>query len=88
MIVAMDVLGYIRRPGKRREVHDQLVSSLRRGDLLFAGDFRELFDDSWMARRLRFGGRWAIEELAAHPGLETIKKASTATHEFALLRKL
>jgi len=87
LIVAMDVLGYIRRPGKARKVHDRLVAALRSGDLILACDFRESFDDSWLARRLHFG-RWAIEQLKTHPDLETIKQVSTSTHEFAVLRKL
>ena len=56
-------------------MNDKLVSSLRRGDLLFADDFRqaELFEDSWLAKRLRLGGKCVIEELAAHPDLETVE---------------
>ncbi len=88
LIVAMDVLGYIRRPGKLRAAFDRLVSSMRAGDILFAGDFRESFDESWLAKRLHFGGRWAIEELARYPGLQRLQRTSTPTHEFVVLRKL
>jgi predicted TPR repeat methyltransferase len=90
LIVIMDVLGYIRRPGRLRKVNDKLVSSMRRGDLLFACEFREadLYEDSWLAKRLRLGGECIIQELAAHPGLETVKAANTESHVFALLRKL
>lgn len=90
MIVTMDVLGYIRRLGKLRKVNHKLVSNLRSGDWLFAGDFRqgELFEGSWIAKRLRLGGKCVIEELATHPGLETVKTSSTESHVFAVLRKL
>jgi hypothetical protein len=85
----MDVLTCIRRPGRLRRAYDKLISGMRPGGLLLAGDFRydRRLESSWWRKRLLHGGKWVIEALAAHPGLVTVKKASTETHVFALLRK-
>lgn len=89
LIVAMDVLTCIRRPARLRMAYAKLVSGMRPGGLLLAGDFRydRRFESSWWRKRLLHGGKWVIEALAAHPGLTTVKKAATETHVFALLRK-
>ena len=92
LIVIMDVLYCIRRPGKLRKVIDKLVNALRTGDLLLAGDFhqeRELrsLEESPLGRHLLFGGKWIIEAFSAHPALQTLKTGSTDLHVFALLRK-
>jgi SAM-dependent methyltransferase len=89
LIVAMDVLTCIRRPGRLRMAYDKLISGMRPGGLLLAGDFRydRRFESSWWRKRLLHGGKWVIEALAAHPSLLTVKKAGTETHVFALLRK-
>ena len=92
LIVVMDVLSYIRRPGRLRKAIDKLVTALRSGDLLLAGDYHQRHElrqveESRLGRRLLFGGKWAIATLSAHPALETVKIASTDSHVFALLRK-
>jgi SAM-dependent methyltransferase len=89
LIVAMDVLTCIRRPGRLRIAYDKLVSGMLPGGLLLAGDFRfdRDFENSWWRKRFLHGGKWVIEALAAHPALTTMKKAATDTHVFALLRK-
>ena len=89
VIVVMDVLSTIRRPGRLRKVIEKLVAGLRSGDLLLVGDYREgkLLEDSWLGKRLLFGGKWVVQEVATHPALATVEKASTETHVFALLRR-
>ena len=92
LIVVMDVLYCVRRPGKLRKVIDKLVNALRTGDLLLAGDFhqeRELrsLEESPLGRHLSFGGKWIIAAFSAHPALQTLKTGSTDLHVFALLRK-
>jgi SAM-dependent methyltransferase len=92
LIVVMDVLSRIRRPARLRKAIDKLVSALRSGDLLFAGDYRERpelrsLEESRLGQHLLFGGKWVIAALSAHTALETLKTASTDSHVFALLRK-
>jgi SAM-dependent methyltransferase len=93
LIIVMDVLSRIRRPGKLRKVIDKLAASLRRGDLLLAGDYREepqfrSLEQSRFGRQLLFGGKWIIAALSAQPTLQVLKTDNTDSHEFALLRKL
>lgn len=92
LIAVMDVLTCIGRPGKLRAVIDKLVTALRSGDLLLAGDYRErselrALEESRLGLHLLFGGKWVIAALSAHTALETVKTASTDSHVFALLRK-
>jgi SAM-dependent methyltransferase len=93
LIVVMDVLTCIRRPGKLRKVIDKLVGALRSGDLLLAGDYREspelrTLEESRLGQHLLFGGKWVIQAIAAHQALQTLRTASTDSHVFALLRKV
>lgn len=92
VVVVMDVLTLIRRPARLRQVLEKLAAGLRTGDLLLACDYREEewlrpLEDSWVGRRLLFGGKWVIEALVAHPALETVHRASTDSHVLALFRK-
>lgn len=89
LIVVMDVLTLIRRPQRLRAVFEKLANALRPGDLMLAGDYREkrLFEDTWWGKRLLRGGKQVIDALATHPAFETVKRADTDTHVFALLRK-
>jgi hypothetical protein len=53
-----------------------------------SNEMAELFEDSWLARRLRLGGKCINEELVAHPGLEILTTNRTESHVFVLLREL
>jgi SAM-dependent methyltransferase len=92
LIVVMDVLSYIRQPGKLRKAIDKLVTALGSGDWLLAGDYHQRHElrqveESRLGRQLLFGGKWPIAALSAHPALVTLKTASTDSHVFALMRK-
>lgn len=89
LIVAMDVLSVIRRPGILRTVFEKLIGAMRPGDLLLAGDFRydPVFEVSWLGKFLLRGGKRVIDALACDPRLEAVQEAGTGTHVFALLRR-
>lgn len=89
LTVVMDVLTCIRRPAELRLAYKKLLNGLRPGDLLLAGDYRydRLLEESWFGRGLLYGAKWVIEELVTHPALETVTRAETEHHVFALLRK-
>lgn len=92
LTVVMDVLTVIKGPGRLREIIAKLVAGLRRGDLLLLCDYREepemrALENSWIGRRLLFGGKWIREELTAHPQLEALRSEDTEHHVLALYRR-
>jgi predicted TPR repeat methyltransferase len=92
LLLVMDVLTLVRRPHRLRRIVAKLVNGMRSGDLMLACDFREepslrVLENSWVGRRLLFGGKWVIESLVARSDLIVLKRASTDSHLLALLQK-
>jgi SAM-dependent methyltransferase len=89
LIVVMDVLSGILRPGDSRAARSRLIAAMRRGDYLLVGDHRQApeFENSWWGRALVRGGKWIVRGFTEHPALECVEHATTETHVLALLRK-
>lgn len=88
LIVAMDVLMYVRRPNALGGVIDKMIRGMRPGDLMLVGNPYEedVFRYWWGKFFMR--GRWAIAALAARPELEVVSETTTEAHVLALLRRV
>jgi 2-polyprenyl-3-methyl-5-hydroxy-6-metoxy-1,4-benzoquinol methylase len=89
LIVAMDVLSSIHRPGVLRRVRDRLVDSLEPGGMLLVGDVRlnEVWETACWSRYFVRGGKWITHCVAEHPQLEEVHRATLESHVLALFRK-
>lgn len=90
VIVAMDVLPYVRRFGEPKRIRDKLTSALHTGALLLVSVWHEYesIEHTYFAKYFDFGAKRVMEGLAVHPGFAVVSRAATENHSLALFRKM
>jgi len=90
LVVAMGVLTSLYRPAGVRGVCDMVVGAVEPGGFLLFSDVRQsaVFETAWWGRFVLRGGEQIRRLLERRADLETVSTANTASHVFALFRKV
>jgi predicted TPR repeat methyltransferase len=90
LVVAMGVLTSLYRPAGVRAVCEMVVGAVEPGGFLLFSDVRQspVFETAWWGRYVLRGGEQIRRLLARRADLETVTTADTASHVFALFRKV
>ncbi len=90
LVVAMDVLSLLYRPGEVRRACDMIVAAIEPGGYLLLTEVRQspVFETAWWGRFVLRGGEQIRRLLSARDDLERVIHDDTASHVFALFRKM
>jgi 2-polyprenyl-3-methyl-5-hydroxy-6-metoxy-1,4-benzoquinol methylase len=90
LVVAMGVLTSLYRPGDVRKTCDMIVGAVEPGGFLLFSDVRQspVFETAWWGRYVLRGGEQIRRLLLARSDLEQVSRDDTASHVFALFRKV
>jgi 2-polyprenyl-3-methyl-5-hydroxy-6-metoxy-1,4-benzoquinol methylase len=90
LVVAMGVITSLYRPGDVRRACDMMVEAIEPGGFLLFSDVRQsrVFETAWWGRYVLRGGEQIRRLLSARTDLERVSNDDTASHVFALFRKV
>jgi len=85
LVVAMDVLDYLLRPGDLRHARNRIRSMLRQGGYLLVSTFKqsEVYETAWWRWRIP-RGRMINASLEAMGGLRTVETRTSEAHTLTL----